>query len=164
MSETTATEAAAGAAPVALTTSPLSLQAVVGAVSHPGAGAVVTFVGAVRDVNDARQVTLLEYQAYEPMAIAEMANILREISQEMPGVRAAAQHRIGALQVSEAAVVCAASAPHRADAFEACRRIIDRIKERVPIWKREHGPDGPYWVGWEDARCVADHHVHAHKS
>ena len=66
-------------------------------------------------------------------------------------------HRVGELSVGDAAVACAASAPHREEAFRACRLLIDRIKSRVPIWKREHGPDGPYWVGWEDARCGHDH-------
>jgi molybdopterin synthase catalytic subunit len=68
-------------------------------------------------------------------------------------------------------VICAASAPHRDEAFVACRLVINRVKARVPIWKREHGPDGPYWVGWEDARCVPGHdhghghgHAHPHKS
>jgi len=73
-------------------------------------------------------------------------------------VRLAAFHRVGSLGVGEVAVVCAASAPHRDEAFRACRLMIDRLKERVPIWKREHGPDGPHWVGWQDARCAPDHH------
>lgn len=151
-----------------LTTDELGLDPVVRAVSHAGAGAVATFVGLVRDLNDGRAVTLLEYEAYEAMARAEMARIRQELEQELPGVRVAVHHRLGALRVGEAAVVCAASAPHRAEAFRACRLLIDRVKARVPIWKREHGPDGPYWVGWEDARCSADHghagHEHAHKS
>jgi molybdopterin synthase catalytic subunit len=72
-------------------------------------------------------------------------------------------HRIGLLEVGDAAVVCAASAPHRAEAFRACRELIDRIKSRVPIWKREIGPDGSAWVGWEDARCGPEHaHAHGH--
>jgi molybdopterin synthase catalytic subunit len=76
-------------------------------------------------------------------------------------VRLAALHRIGSLAVGDLAVICAAGAPHRGEAFKACRALIDRIKQRVPIWKREHGPDGPYWVGWEDARC-GDGHDHSH--
>jgi molybdopterin synthase catalytic subunit len=68
-------------------------------------------------------------------------------------------HRVGRLSVGDLAVVCAASAPHRDEAFRACRLLIDRIKERVPIWKCEHGPDGPYWVGFRDARCTG-HHNH----
>jgi molybdopterin synthase catalytic subunit len=86
-----------------------------------------------------------------------MERIAVEIEAEIAGARVAAHHRTGALSVGEIAVICAASAPHRDEAFRACRFMIDRLKERVPIWKREHGPDGPYWVGWEDARCAPGH-------
>lgn len=140
-------------------TEPLGLDDVIAAVSHAGAGAVATFLGVVRDENEGRPVTLLEYEAYGTMAEAELARILEEIAAEMPGVRVAATHRIGALRVGDVAVACAASAPHRGEAFHACRALIDRIKARLPIWKREHGPDGPYWVGWEDARCGHEGHA-----
>jgi molybdopterin synthase catalytic subunit len=138
-------------------TEPLSLDEAVRAVSHPGAGAVATFVGVVRDHNDGRVVTLLEYEAYGSMAEAELTRVEVEITESLPGTRVFASHRIGPLRVGDAAVVCAASAPHRGEAFAACRRLIDEIKARLPIWKREHGPDGPYWVGWEDARCAPGH-------
>ncbi|HWZ91442.1 MAG TPA: molybdenum cofactor biosynthesis protein MoaE, partial [Polyangiaceae bacterium] len=97
-------------------------------------------------------------------AVKEMARIGAEISAEIAGVELAVLHRVGSLEVGEVAVLCAASAAHRGEAFEACRLLIDRIKARVPIWKREHGPSGPYWVGWEDARCGpdADHSGHSH--
>ncbi len=150
---------------VELSSEPLALEPVIAAVSHPGAGAIATFVGVVRDTNAGHAVTLLEYEAYPSLAVAEMRRILAEIAQEMPGVRVAVRHRTGKLEVGDAAVVCAASAPHRDEAFSACRLVIDRVKARVPIWKREHGPDGPYWVGWEDARCEPGHehaHPHAH--
>ncbi len=127
-------------------------------VAHPSAGAVVSFAGVVRDHNEGRAVALLEYEAYGSMAVAEMERIGEEIARELPGVRVAAHHRVGALVVGDVAIVCVASAVHRGEAFDACRRLIDRIKERVPIWKREHGSDGPYWVGWQDARCVAHDH------
>lgn len=140
----------------------LSYDEILAEVRHDGAGAVATFEGVVRDFNDGRAVTLLEYEAYGVMAESELAKILEELGVEHPGVRVAAVHRVGALRVGEAAVLCAASAPHRAEAFRVCRLAIDRIKERLPIWKREHGPEGPYWVGWEDARCVADEHEHGH--
>lgn len=152
---------------VRLSADPLSLDAVVQAVSHAGAGAVVTFVGTVRDTNAGHAVTLLEYEAYESLASAEMGRIVAELAAEIPGTRLAVHHRVGALHVGDAAVVCAASAPHRAEAFAACQALIDRVKARVPIWKREHGPAGPYWVGWEDARCEPGHdhaHGHAHAS
>jgi molybdopterin converting factor subunit 1 len=137
---------------VAVVTEPLSLDAVCAFVRHPGAGALATFVGVVRDHSAGRDVTALEYSAYESMALAEMARVLEEIEAEMPGVRLAAHHRIGDLRVGDDAIVCAASSPHRDDAFRAGRLLIDRIKDRVPIWKREKGPDGEAWVGWEDAR------------
>lgn len=123
------------------------------AVSAPEVGGVDLFLGVVRNHSSGRAVTRLEYHAYVSMAEKEMSRIAQEIADEIPGVRLAALHRIGALQVGDLAVVCAAGATHRGEAFRACRALIDRIKLRVPIWKREHGPDGPYWVGWEDARC-----------
>jgi len=142
----------------------LSLDEVVAQVARPDAGAVVTFVGTVRNENAGLPVTRLEYQAYASMAAKEMARIGAEISERIPGARLAVLHRVGSLAVGDAAVICAASTPHRAEAFEACRLLIDLIKARVPIWKREHGPSGPYWVGWEDARCEpgADHAAHGH--
>jgi molybdopterin synthase catalytic subunit len=139
-----------------LRAAPVSVDEVLAKVQHPGAGAVALFLGVVRDHNDGRPVTELEYEAYGPMALAEMERIARETEERIPGARCAIAHRTGALQVGDSAVACAASAPHRAEAFAACRRLIDEVKAHVPIWKREHGPDGPYWVGWEDARCAVD--------
>lgn len=141
---------------------PLVVADVLAAVSAPEIGGVDLFVGLVRNHNDGRAVTRLEYHAYVSMAEKEMQRIAEEIATEMPGVRLAALHRVGSLVVGDAAVVCAAGAVHRGEAFQACRALIDRIKHRVPIWKREHGPDGPYWVGWEDARCGGDHATEHH--
>lgn len=140
---------------------PLSVADATAAVSGPHVGGIDLFLGAVRDHNDGRAVTRLEYHAYVSMAAKEMRRIAEEIQLEIPGVKLAALHRIGSLAVGDLAVVCAAGAVHRGEAFQACRALIDRIKHRVPIWKREHGPDGPYWVGWEDARCGGEH-VHVH--
>lgn len=137
---------------------PLSVDECVATVSRPSAGGTSVFIGTVRDENDGRPVTQLEYEAYASMAEKEMRLIAEEIENEIPGARLAVLHRTGALGVGDIAVVCAASAPHRGEAFRACRLLIDRVKERVPIWKREHGPDGPYWVGFEDARCVRHEH------
>jgi molybdopterin synthase catalytic subunit len=128
----------------------LSTDEVLKAVAHPGAGATVLFVGTVRDNHRGRPVTRLEYEAYRPMAISEMESIEREIAQRILGVRLACVHRVGSLELGESAVICAASAPHRDEAFRACRLFIDLVKERVPIWKREHGPSGASWVGWEE--------------
>ena len=143
---------------VELRAAPLSLDEAVERVKHPGAGAVCVFLGMVRDHNDGRPVVKLEYEAYPAMAVAEMTRIAEEIEAETPGSRLAVQHRTGALVVGDVAVVCAASAPHRGEAYRACRALIDRVKARVPIWKREHGPEGAYWVGWEDARCLDEEH------
>ncbi len=139
---------------------PLSIMEAVQAVSAPEVGGIDLFLGAVRDHNDGRPVTLLEYHAYVSMAEKELQRIAEELALELPGVRLAALHRVGSLKVGDLAVVCAAGAAHRGEAFRACRALIDRLKERVPIWKREHGPDGPYWVGWEDARCQGEGHGH----
>ena len=132
----------------------ISIDEVVARVAHASAGGIDVFVGAVREESDGRKVVKLEYEAYAPMALAEMNRIGAKIESEIAGVRVAAVHRVGALAVGDIAIVCAASAPHRAEAFAACRALIDRIKHDVPIWKREHGPDGAYWVGWQDARCA----------
>jgi molybdenum cofactor biosynthesis protein MoaC len=130
----------------------LSVDEVEQAVARPEAGGVVVFVGTVRSTNDGYAVTELEYSAYESMAAKELLAIVEELEREMPEVRLAVTHRVGRLALGDAAVVCAASAPHREAAFVACRALIDRIKARVPIWKREHGPEGPHWVGWQDVR------------
>jgi molybdopterin synthase catalytic subunit len=132
----------------------------IAAVSAPDVGGIDVFLGVVRNHNAGRHVTRLEYHAYVSMAERELSRIAEEIEQELPGVRLSALHRIGTLHVGDLAVVCAAGAVHRGEAFAACRALIDRIKHRVPIWKREHGPDGPYWVGWEDARCGGSEHAH----
>ena len=131
---------------------PLSVDELIDAVQHEGAGAIATFIGLVRDHNDGREVRLLEYHAYIPMAEKELAAIAAEIEAEIGGVRVACAHRVGELGVGDRAVVCAASSAHRAEALAACRELIERVKARVPIWKREHGPDGSCWVGWEVSR------------
>jgi molybdopterin synthase catalytic subunit len=135
---------------VALSDSPPSIDQAVASVQHPGAGAVCVFLGIVRDRSDGHPVVRLEYEAYGSMAVAEMERIVDELSAEVEGVRLAVMHRTGSLAVGDVAVVCAASAPHRGQAFDACRTLIDRIKTRVPVWKREHGPDGATWIGWSD--------------
>jgi molybdopterin synthase catalytic subunit len=143
---------------VALRDTALSIDEVVAHVRHPGAGAVCVFLGTVRDHNEGVAVTTLEYQAYTTMAVAEMERIVDEVTAELPGVRLAIVHRSGVLEVGEIAVACAVSAAHRDEAYRACRALIDQTKARVPIWKREFGPDGAHWVGWRDARCPEDNH------
>jgi len=144
---------------------PITVDEAVVHVSEASAGAIAVFIGVVRDHNQGRPVVKLEYQAYPSMARAELGRIAAEVEAGTPGVRVAVLHRTGSLTVGETAVVCAASAPHRAEAFAATRRLIEEIKTRVPIWKREHGPGGAVWVGWVDARCgdtVEHRHEHPH--
>jgi molybdopterin synthase catalytic subunit len=110
-------------------------------------GAVCLFVGVVRDSNEGRATTGIRYEAYGPMAEAEITRILAELAREYPAVHILLRHRIGELSVGEASVAIAATSPHRAEAFAACRAAIDRIKTTVPIWKKEFHPDGSSeWV------------------
>jgi molybdopterin synthase catalytic subunit len=115
-------------------------------VRRDGDGGLALFVGVVRDHNDGRRVDRLEYEAYGPMAESEMARIAEELARAHPGAQVIFRHRVGALRVGEVAVVVAAAAPHRSEAFAACRAGIEAIKARVPIWKREFGPSGNTWV------------------
>ncbi|MGE0788994.1 MAG: molybdopterin converting factor subunit 1 [Sandaracinaceae bacterium] len=132
---------------VALRSSALSMDEVAALVKHPGAGALALFAGWVRDHHEGRRVSALEYSAYETMALREMIAIVEELEREHDGVRLAVHHRIGALAIGDTAVLCAASAAHREEAFVAGRALIDRIKERAPIWKKETTDDGVVWVG-----------------
>jgi molybdopterin synthase catalytic subunit len=125
---------------------PLSLPRVVAAVAHPGAGGVDIFVGNVRAHSRGHSIDHLEYEAYEPMALRVMRAIGAAVEAEYPGTRVAIHHRLGTLQIGDSAVVVAASAPHRAEAFAACRSAIERLKQDVPIWKREVACDGTAWV------------------
>jgi molybdopterin converting factor subunit 1 len=132
---------------IALSPEPLSLAEVVAIVEGPDQGGVVTFTGTVRRHGQQPRVARLEYEAYGPMAEEVLTTIADEIEREHPGTRVAIHHRTGTLVVGEVAVVIAASAPHRAEAFEACRAAIERLKQRAPIWKKEIGDDGAEWVG-----------------
>jgi MoaE-MoaD fusion protein len=132
---------------VRLLAEPLSLDRVVAAVTGAGMGGVVTFTGAVRRHSRGVVVERLEYEAYEGMAVREMTRLCDEIEAEIPGTVLAVEHRVGVLAIGELAVVIAAAAPHRAEAFAACRAMIDRLKDRVPIWKKEVGEDGAEWIG-----------------
>lgn len=126
---------------------PLTLEEVVEAVSGPGQGGLVTFSGAVRAVSKGHDVAHLEYEAYPPMAEKQMARIAEEARTKWPGVELAIAHRVGRLTPGELAVVIAASAPHRKEAFLACEYAIDRLKQDVPIWKKETTTSGAVWVG-----------------
>ncbi len=132
---------------VAVLSTPLVLAEVIACVEGPEQGALATFTGYVRRHGQQPNVVRLEYEAYVPMAEQALAEIAAELERELPGVRLAIHHRTGALVVGEVAVVIAASAPHRKEAFDACRAAIERLKQRVPIWKKEIGEDGAEWVG-----------------
>ena len=130
-----------------LTDAPLSLAEVVSAVEHRGAGGVTTFTGNVREHSRGKQVTHLEYEAYPAMAVAVMDSIALAVEAEVPGARVALAHRVGRLGIGETAVVIAASAAHRDEAFRACREVIERLKQDVPIWKKEFDSEGGEWIG-----------------
>ena len=129
----------------ALTDGPIDVDAVRVAVSSPTAGAVLVFHGVTRDHFDGREVVRLEYQAYAEMAVAELEAIGASVAEQWPGARTAIVHRLGVVPVTEASVVIAVSTPHRAECYEASRYAIDRLKMRVPIWKREVYRDGSAW-------------------
>jgi molybdopterin synthase catalytic subunit len=116
-------------------------------------GALCLFVGVVRNENEGRETTGIEYEAYGPMAELEMERIARALGEDFPSVRLRMQHRTGRLRIGEASVAIVAVSPHRAEAFAACRAAIDRIKTTVPIWKKEFHPDGSSdWVDPTRAR------------
>jgi len=125
---------------------PLALDEVIAAVTSGERGGLVTFSGLVRRNGRIPDVIRLEYEAYREMAERVLAEIADEIERELPGARVAVHHRVGSLAVGEAAVVVAAAAPHRAEAFTACRAAIDRLKSRAPIWKKEIGESGAEWI------------------
>jgi molybdopterin synthase catalytic subunit len=129
-----------------LSAEPLDIGRVVARVVGPDAGGIVTFVGVVRDASRGHAIRHLEYEAYPGMAEREMEKIADAAAAQWPGARVAMAHRTGHLAIGEIAVVIAASAPHRPEAFAACRYAIDTLKQTVPIWKKEVAVDGEYWV------------------
>ncbi len=129
-----------------LTELPSEPAELLASVRRDGDGGLALFVGVVRDHNDGKKVTRLEYSAYIPMAEKELERIAVEIARAHPGVAVDFRHRIGSLEVGDVAVAVAAASPHRPEAFAACRAGIEAIKARAPIWKKEFGPDGSSWV------------------
>jgi molybdopterin synthase catalytic subunit len=113
----------------------------------PGDGAVCVFAGVVRDENEGRTVLRLEYEAYEEMALPLMLEIAAEAHRLHAISSVRMEHRLGTLAVGELSVIVAVASPHRAAAFAACRFVIDALKSRVPIWKKEHYADGSAWLG-----------------
>jgi molybdopterin synthase catalytic subunit len=129
-----------------ITTDPIDAQELIDAVQTPADGAVCVFYGVVREDSRNKKVRWLEYDAYPEMAEKKMREILDEVAQKWPEQRAAIVHRIGRLEIGEASVVIAVGSPHRGESFEACRYVIDRVKQEVPIWKKEVFTDGEAWV------------------
>lgn len=132
---------------VRLTSEPLELLEVVRAVTTPEHGGVASFTGTVRNHTRERAVEWLEYEAYVPMAERQLRAIADDTRTRWPGALVAIVHRLGRLMPAESAVVIAVSTPHRAEAFAACQFVIDQLKQRVPIWKKERFSDGETWVG-----------------
>jgi molybdopterin synthase catalytic subunit len=134
-------------AAVEITRDRIAVERLEKAVATAEAGALVTFVGIVRNENVGRRVLRLQYEAYEPMALREMQKLSAEAQSRFRIIRIALAHRVGMLEIGDASVAIAVSAAHRAEAFDACRFLIDRIKEIVPIWKKEFFEGGEVWVG-----------------
>ncbi len=131
---------------IRLTHEPIDADALIQRVTRPGNGGICTFHGIVRDNMDGRPVVKLEYEAFEPMALQELERIGRQAEERWGLTDVEIEHRIGELRIGEASVVIAVGAPHRAEAFEACRYIIDTLKTTVPIWKKEWYRDGAVWI------------------
>jgi molybdopterin synthase catalytic subunit len=125
---------------------PLDTRQVISLVAQPHLGGINVFLGTVRDQTKGKKVLRLEYEAYEPMAVSEMTKIANRVTAKWPQAVIAIHHRVGTLQIGEAAVVIAVATPHRDDAFAACKYAIDTLKENVPIWKKEVFEDGEVWV------------------
>jgi molybdopterin synthase catalytic subunit len=132
---------------VAIGPGKLDVERIAAALDRSGAdGAVVTFVGLVRNHNAGRRVLYLEYEAYEPLALKSFERILQESRERWPGARLALHHRVGRIEIGEASIVIVARSPHRAEAYAACRFAIERVKQIAPIWKREFFDGGDVWI------------------
>ena len=132
-----------------LTDDPIDAAALARHLLRRSDGALVVFEGVVRDHSEGKAVESIFYDAYRPMAEKEIAAIVDDVRRQWPDVAVACVHRLGHLVVGETSIAIACVSPHRAEAFEACRATIDRIKQTVPIWKKERTPDGEEWVGWQ---------------
>ena len=131
---------------VRLQSAPIDVPALIADTRGDGDGAVSLFLGTVRNVNAGRRVLFLEYEAYAGMAEREIERIAAEATAKFGVTRVAMIHRVGRVDIGEASVAIAVSAPHRAAAMDACRFVIDTLKATVPIWKREHFEDGAVWI------------------
>ncbi|GAK00490.1 molybdenum cofactor biosynthesis protein MoaE [Geomicrobium sp. JCM 19055] len=130
-----------------ITYEPIAVNELIEHVLHNNVGAIQTFIGTVREMTHGKQTLRLEYHAYESMAVKMLERIGKEIEGKWPGTTVAITHRLGTLAIQEIAVVIAVSSPHRQASHEATSYAIERIKEVVPIWKKEYWADGSFWVG-----------------
>ncbi len=119
---------------------------------RPSDGACIVFEGIVRDHHEGKPVESIFYDAYRPMAEKEIAKIVGDVRSQLPDVAIGVIHRLGPLRVGDTSIAIVCTSPHRAEAYEASRMLIDRIKQTVPIWKKERGPGGEEWVGWQGAK------------
>ena len=129
-----------------ITREPLDRDALIASVSDPGVGGIVVFEGVVRDNARGKQIRYLEYDVYPEMAVQQIREILAEAERQWHVDRVAVAHRIGRLEIGEASVIIVVATPHRGEAFDACRYIIDTLKTTVPIWKKEVATNGEEWV------------------
>ncbi len=132
-----------------LTDDPIDTAALIRRVMRPSDGAYVLFEGVVRNHHEGHAVESIFYDAYRPMAEKEIEKIVRDVTGEYSDVAIALLHRLGHLIVGDSSIAIVCSSPHRGESFAACRALIDRIKLTVPIWKKEKGPGGEEWVGWQ---------------
>lgn len=131
---------------IQILSTPLEIQSAIYWIMSPESGGIDIFIGTVRNTTKGKAVIRLEFEAYEPMALAEMEKIVTQAEEKWPIQKALIHHRTGVLEIGEIPVLIAVSAAHRAAAFEACRYIIDTLKQTVPIWKKEIFEDGEVWV------------------
>ena len=135
---------------IELTTDPLNPEKITAQVRRDTNGAVVTFLGATRNNFQGKQVITLEYEAYEEMALKKLGEVREELQAQFDLEDIAISHRIGTVPIGEISLVVAVASPHRKEAFQACQAAVDRIKEIVPIWKKEVYDEGSRWVACED--------------
>ena len=134
---------------ILVTREPLDTEAVTATVRRESNGGVVTFLGTTRNETEGHRVLYLEYEAYEGMAEKMLTRIAAEVSERWGIADVSIAHRFGRLELGEVSMVVAVASPHRAAAFEACQYVVDRVKQNVPIWKKEVFEDGAAWVGIE---------------
>ncbi len=132
-----------------LTDQTIDTPALVRRVLRPSDGACIVFEGTVRNHHEGHAVESIFYDAYRPMAEKEIEKVIRAVESELPDVAIGVLHRLGELRVGDVSIAIVCASPHRAEAYEASRALIDRIKQTVPIWKKERGPGGEEWVGWQ---------------